>query len=105
MEDSFSDFDDKAWSHLKKDLKKIVGISAYNNWLKQLTFLSIENKTISFSVPTKFLRDWIVNNYADEIKNQCKKHNEKIDTIKFVVKPVGGRVVPGTARTIKNTDN
>ena len=105
MEDSFLDFDDKAWSHLKKDLKKIVGISAYNNWLKQLTFLSIENKTISFSVPTKFLRDWIVNNYADEIKNQCKKHNEKIDTIKFVVKPVGGRVIPGTARTIKNTDN
>ena len=48
MEDSFLDFDDKAWSHLKKDLKKIVGISAYNNWLKQLTFLSIENKTISF---------------------------------------------------------
>ena len=105
MEDSFLDFDDKAWSHLKKDLKKIVGISAYNNWLKQLTFLSIENKTISFSVPTKFLRDWIVNNYSDKIKNQCKKHNEKIDTIKFVVKPVGGRVVPGTARTIKNTDN
>ena len=105
MEDSFLDFDDKAWSHLKKDLKKIVGISAYNNWLKQLTFLSIENKTISFSVPTKFLRDWIVNNYADEIKNQCKKHNEKIDTIKFVVKPVGGRAIPGTARTIKNTDN
>ena len=90
---------------LKRDLKEIAGSTAYNNWLKQLTFLSIENQTISFSVPTKFLRDWIVNNYADKIKTQCKKHVKEIEAIKFVVKPLGGRVVPGTARIIKNTDN
>ena len=53
MKDSFLDFNEKNWLHLKKDLKKIVGDTAYNNWLKQLTFLSIENQTISFSVPTK----------------------------------------------------
>ena len=105
MEDSFLDFSEKNWTHLKKDLKKIVGDTAYNNWLKQLTFLSIENQTISFSVPTKFLRDWILNNYADQIKNQCKKYINKIEAIKFVVKPIGGRVVPGTARTIKHTDS
>ena len=105
MEDSFLDFDEKNWLNLKKDLKKIVGDTAYNNWLKQLTFLSVKNQTISFSVPTKFLRDWVVNNYADKIKNQCKNYIKNIEAIKFVVKPAGGRVVPGTARTIKNTDN
>ena len=105
MEDSFLGFDEKNWLNLKKDLKKIVGDTAYNNWLKQLTFLSVTNQTISFSVPTKFLRDWVVNNYADKIKNQCKNYIKNIEAIKFVVKPVGGRVVPGTARTIKNTDN
>ena len=51
------------------------------------------------------MRDWIVNNYADKIKNECKKYINDIDAIKFVVKPVGGRVVPGTTRTIKSTDN
>ena len=105
MEDSFLGFDEKNWLNLKKDLKKNVGDTAYNNWLKQLTFLSVEDQTISFSVPTKFLRDWVVNNYADKIKNQCKNYIKNIEAIKFVVKPVGGRVVPGTARTIKNTDN
>ena len=105
MEDSFLDFDEKKWLNLKKDLKKIVGDTAYNNWLKQLTFLSVKDQTISFSVPTKFLRDWVVNNYADKIKNQCKNYIKNIEAIKFVVKPAGGRVVPGTARTIKNTDN
>jgi chromosomal replication initiator protein len=105
MEDSFLDFDEKKWLNLKKDLKKIVGDTAYNNWLRQLTFLSVKNQTISFSVPTKFLRDWVVNNYADKIKNQCKNYIKNIEAIKFVVKPAGGRVVPGTARIIKNTDN
>ena len=105
MEDSFLDFDEKKWLNIKKDLKKIVGDTAYNNWLRQLTFLSVKNQTISFSVPTKFLRDWVVNNYADKIKNQCKNYIKNIEAIKFVVKPAGGRVVPGTARIIKNTDN
>ena len=105
MTDSFLDFDDKKWEHLKKDLKKTVGDTAYNNWLRQLTFLSVEDRTVSFSVPTKFLRDWVVNNYAEKIKNQCKKYSEKIEAIKFVVKPVGGSAVPGSTRTLKNTDN
>ena len=105
MTGSIGEFDEKVWARLKKELKKTVGDTAYNNWLKQITFLSIENQTISFSVPTKFLRDWVVNNYADKIKNQCKKHVENIEGIKFVVKPLGGRVVPGTARTIKQNDS
>ena len=105
MDSSFLDFEKKNWIYLKKDLRRLIGDTSYNNWLKQLSLLSIENKIISFSVPTKFLRDWIVNNYADKIKNECKKYIEDIEAIKFVVKPIGGRVVPGTTRTIKSTDN
>ena len=86
MQDSYLDFHEKNWSNLRKDLKKIVGETAYNNWLKQLTFVSIENQTISFSVPTKFLRDWIVNNYSDKIKNECKKYVDKIEAIKICSK-------------------
>jgi len=105
MEDSFFGLDEKNWLNLKKDLKKTIGDTAYNNWLKQLTLLSVKDQTVSFSVPTKFLRDWVVNNYADKIKNQCKNYIKNIEAIQFVVKPAGGRVVPGTTRTIKNTDN
>ena len=74
MEDSFIDFNEKKWITLKKDLKKTVGETAYNNWLKQLSFISHDENIITLSVPTKFLRDWIVNNYSDKIKNECKKY-------------------------------
>ncbi len=105
MENTSNSFDDNKWSSLKKDLKKTVGDTAYNNWLKHLNYVSIVDSTITFSVPTKFLRDWIVNNYSDKIKNQAKKYLNSVNIIKFVVKPNGGRIVPGTTRTIKSTDN
>ncbi len=105
MDNTSSTFDESKWSSLKKHLKKSVGDTAYNNWLKHLNYVSIDKSTITFSVPTKFLRDWIVNNYSDKIKNEAKKYLEEINTIKFVVKPNGGRIVPGTTRTIKSTDN
>ena len=104
MEDSFLGFDEKNWLNLKKDLKKIVGETAYNNWLKQLTFLSVKDQTISFSVPTKFLRDWIVNHYADKIKEHFQKINNNIEVLTIVVKPIGGRIVPGTARIVKDDE-
>ena len=47
MEDSFLDFNEKKWPLLKKDLKKIVGDTAYNNWLKQLSFISNKENTIN----------------------------------------------------------
>ncbi len=105
MSNTFDFSEDKNWLSLKKDLKATVGESAYNNWIKHLNFVSFESNTLSFSLPTKFLRDWIVNNYSEKIKTASKKYLDKIDTIKFVVKPNGGRIVPGTTRTIKSTDN
>ena len=104
MNESFLVFDESKWLKLKKDLKKVVGDTAYNNWLKQLGYLSLEENILSLSVPTKFLRDWIFNNYADKIKVECKKINEKIEAIKIVVKPAGGRIVPGTDRIAKNDE-
>ena len=105
MQDSFLDFNEKNWPLIKKNLKKTVGDTSFNNWLKSLTFISVKNNEVTLSVPTKFLRDWIVNNYSDKLKDEFKKYLDKIEAIKFVVKPLGGRVVPGTTRTIKSTDN
>ena len=70
MENKTDDLAENKWPSLKKDLKNVVGDTAYNNWLKHLNFISFEKKTLSFSVPTKFLRDWIVNNYSDKIKTE-----------------------------------
>ena len=81
MNDSSLGFNEKVWSNFKRNLKNEVGDIAYNNWLKQLSFLSQNNDTISLSVPTKFLRDWIVNHYADKIKTHCQEFNNKVEVL------------------------
>ena len=75
--------EEKNWLSLKKDLKQSVGDSSYNNWIKHLNFVSYENNTLSFSLPTKFLRDWIVNNYADKIKIESKKYLKSIHCLYY----------------------
>ena len=83
MDNTSTIFDESKWLSFKKNLKKNVGDTAYNNWLKHLNYVSLEETTITFSVPTKFLRDWIVNNYSDKIKNETKKYIDKVEVIKF----------------------
>tara|TARA_Y100000590_G_C15734807_1_gene1018201 strand:+ start:512 stop:1906 length:1395 start_codon:yes stop_codon:yes gene_type:complete len=104
MKDQFLGFTLSDWENFKKDLKKMAGDTAYNNWLKKLSFLSYEKNILSLSVPTKFLRDWIVNHYADKIKEHFQKINNNIEVLTIVVKPIGGRIVPGTARIVKDDE-
>ena len=74
MDNTSTIFDDSKWLSFKKNLKKNVGDSAFNNWLKHLNFVSLEENTITFSVPTKFLRDWIVNNYSDKNNHLIRRN-------------------------------
>ena len=46
MDNSIDDFAEKNWPSLKKDLKKTVGDTAYNNWIKYLAYISLENNII-----------------------------------------------------------
>ena len=72
MDNTSAIFDESKLLSFKKNLKKNVGDTAFNNWLKHLNYVSFQDTTITFSVPTKFLRDWIVNNYSDKIKTEAK---------------------------------
>ena len=47
MQNPTEEFNESKWASLKKDLKKTVGESAYNNWLKHLNYVSVDNDTIT----------------------------------------------------------
>ena len=82
MEDSFVDFSEKKWITLKKDLKKTVGDTAYNNWLKQLSFISHDENIITLSVPTKFLRDYVsVDGTLGNFQSNFQVYNQEGKTI------------------------
>ena len=105
MSDQVAPINESQWEKLKVKLKKQVGDTAYKNWLKQLSFNSIDKNVITLSVPTKFLRDWIASHYVEKIKLIFKEFDPKLDVLKIVVKSNGGRIVPGTARLLTGVQN
>tara|TARA_B100000579_G_C22797538_1_gene837972 strand:- start:47 stop:1435 length:1389 start_codon:yes stop_codon:yes gene_type:complete len=104
MNKDVSSFNSDIWEKIKQKLKKEVGETAFNNWLKQLKFNSSDKETLTVSVPTKFLRDWIATHYADKIKKVCKEKNPDFLSLKIVVKQNSGRIIPGTERIVKNQE-
>ena len=105
MGNEASPFNLQSWEKLRIKLKKQVGETAYKSWLRQISFKSAESDSLTISVPTKFLRDWIATHFAEKIKVLCKEKNPEIEILKIVVKQNGGRIVPGTTRLVETQSN
>ncbi len=52
------------WQQVRSLLRAEVGDTAYSTWLKPLDLCAIEGERAVIAVPTQFMRDWVVANYA-----------------------------------------
>ena len=62
-----------------------VGEAAFRSWLKPLTLINISDGEVKVSVPTRFMRDWIITNYAERIKTLWRDEDESINGVEVVV--------------------
>ena len=58
---------DDAWGNVKRQLKAKLGDAAFKSWLEPLKYAEIKNDIVHFTLPTKFMRQWVTNHYGDEI--------------------------------------
>ena len=56
------------WERVRGRLRTEVGEAAFNSWLKPLTLQGIDDRKVAMAAPTRFMRDWVVKNYADRIR-------------------------------------
>ncbi len=63
------------------------GGAAFNSWLKPMTLAEVRGSNVRIAVPTRFMRDWVVDNYADRIQELWHDENEKIKTAEIIVAP------------------
>jgi chromosomal replication initiator protein len=62
-----------------------VGEAAFRSWLQPLSVISIEDGEVSIAVPTRFMRDWMIKNYADRIQSLWTIENPAVSGIEFIV--------------------
>ena len=73
------------WYSVLKKLNKEYGNEIYNSWLKNLKVNNLQNETLVFSVPSKFIRDWITAHYVDKIIFYIEEENPEIKRVKIIV--------------------
>ena len=60
------------WDDVLVKLNKNLGKDIYESWIKNLNLKKEFNHYVILSVPTRFVRDWIVSRYADKILDIIK---------------------------------
>jgi hypothetical protein len=56
-----------AWARVSARLRAELGEDVYSSWFGRLVLERVEAGTASFTVPTKFLRSWLEQHFADRI--------------------------------------
>ena len=85
-----------SWSKITSELKKSLDKDTFQNWIKPIYFESLIDTSLTLSVPTRFLRDWIIKNYASVIKKAYMDQGHSVDKLAILVKENNDRIIPGT---------
>ena len=87
---------DVSWSKITSELKKSLDKDSFQNWIKPVNFESHIGASLTLSVGTRFLRDWIIKNYASVIKRSYLDHGVTVEKLSILVKENNNRIIPGT---------
>jgi len=85
------------WARVRARLRADVGDAAFNSWLKPLTLGDFNRGRLRVAVPTRFMRDWIEQNYAAQLAEFWTEENEGVETVEIIVEPTQTVVQPAGA--------
>ena len=93
------------WTKVQLDMKEKLGKDIYESWLKKIEFIEEFNSYILISVSTRFLRDWIIKNYASVIRRAYQDNNVNVEKLSILVKENNNRIIPGTEVTYQDKED
>jgi chromosomal replication initiator protein len=70
-------------------LRASLGDDIYSSWFTALEFDEFDGKTVTVSVPVKFLRKWIQSHYIDELLKCCKAEFKTAQHVEVILRQPG----------------
>ena len=74
------------WQKIKKEMREKFGNDIFESWIKKIELVEEFHNYILFSVSTRFIRDWIVSRYLDQILQIIKEYKKDLVRIEFIIK-------------------
>lgn len=78
---------DTQWTAISEQLRAEVGEAAFQSWIKPITVREVEQSTVRVSVPTRFMRDWVLAHYAERLADLWGSHDSGIKEVDVSVQP------------------
>lgn len=76
----------ESWDRVVAKLRFTHGEITFNSWLKPLRLEELDKSQVTLSVPTRFMREWILSHYMQDINNFWKEESPSIKSINILVK-------------------
>ncbi len=74
------------WNTVNDQLRGEIGEAAFQSWIKPIKIRSIENGVVHVTVPTRFMRDWVVAHYAERIATLWQSESPEIASLEVSVR-------------------
>jgi chromosomal replication initiator protein len=74
------------WKNIKSEMREKFGNEIFESWIKKIELVEEFHNYILFSVSTRFIRDWIVSRYLDQILGIIKEYKKDLVRIEFTIK-------------------
>jgi chromosomal replication initiator protein len=99
------------FEQVKYTLRREFGDTNFRSWIQPLSFSSFAHETLTVSVPTRFVRDWVKTHYTDRIQKLWAQQFGKCSRVEFdiaektsVTAPVAPEVLAAVAVANENRD-
>ena len=84
---------DAKWQKTRKVLRARLGEEVFSSWFNAVGAEQFDGKTLTLSVPVKFLRNWIQSHYLDDVLASARREYKGIEQIEISLRE------PGNAKT------
>lgn len=74
------------WNTVNDQLRGEIGEAAFQSWIKPIKIRNIEDGVVHVTVPTRFMRDWIVAHYAERIATLWQSESPEIASLEVSVR-------------------
>ena len=75
------------WTRVRGQLRAQVGESTYKNWLKPLDLVDYEDGTVTLSLPTTFMRDWVASHFGKQLTALWEADVSPVRSVSIIVLP------------------
>ena len=73
------------WNSVRGEIKQKIGDGLYRSWFKSLSLISFKSGLLVLSVPNKFIRTRIIEEYMDLLKEKWSLQNNEILKINIII--------------------